>query len=287
MTAAIAEWLPEQLKLVEENGRAPRSLVLEGPDGRPWGTWAVANDETLDKAQGSLRVLEGTLPAGGHSARWVILDAEGTQFACLPTILRGRSSDASAAAKDAQSFARATSIQLQAAEHLAQIQKNMLDRVSKQLEETSENMYQLQETLAGIVNANAEAEERKQKFEAGEKRLDEVLQSVKPMFEAAAEIGAEKFLRWASAEEVKKRATAKKRKRRSKALPGRSQGDGPNKPPPPVAPRDATRGRPKARTRPASKSGTAGRGRAASVARKPVDRKVTKKKAAKKTAKRR
>jgi len=241
----LGDWIDQQTKLVEESGATPKNLVLEGPDGRPWATLPVATEGLQQRAEAAQRSLESTMPNGSHSARWVLFDGQLAQFSCLPCVLRGRSQDATAAAKDAQAFARATSVQLANTEHLATLQKNLLDQAFKRLEETQEDRFELKEALSNIVNANQDADFRQKQFEAGERRLDEILKTVAPMFGAAANILAEKFMRW-SEEQEKERERAKKRKRR-RGLPASAPNDGKNPPPPVDSPGNAAGGKSTAR----------------------------------------
>lgn len=216
MPPRLESWIEEQKRLVELGGQTAYSFLLEGPDGKTWATFPANAEGLATMCAEAQRGLEAQLAAGQvHSAKWVSMDAEGRQLACMPCVLRGQSSEAAGAAKDTLAFTRATSQHLLASEALVTMWKNLAERLGAELEEERQENTALREALVSLRDSNIDVEIERQKALNDERRFDVALEELKPLFTIATNIVGEKVTKWVAAQEEEKARGKRKRKPRA------------------------------------------------------------------------
>lgn len=212
----VDEWIEEQKRLVEMGGQTANTFLLEGPDGKTWATFPAAAEELGTMVNEAQRGLEGQLASGQvHSAKWVSLDVEGRQLACLPVVLRGQSNEAAGAAKDSLAFTRATGQHLLASEQLVTMWRNLADRLSKELEEERQENAMLREALVTLRDSNVDVELERTRALNDERRMDAALEEFRPLLGVATNIIGEKVMKWVKEQEEEKARGKRKRKPRS------------------------------------------------------------------------
>lgn len=226
MATRIETWIEEQRRLVEMGGQTAYSFLLEGPDGKTWATFPAGAPELVGMVNEAQRGLEAQLAAGQtHSAKWVSMDAEGRQLACLPCVLRGQSNEAAGAAKDTLAFTRATSQHLLASEALVTMYKNLAERLGNELEEERQENAMLREALVTMRDTNFEAELERTKALNDERRFDSALEELKPLLGIATNIVGEKVVKWVKEAEEEKERAKKRRRRKPDSANGRESTD--------------------------------------------------------------
>lgn len=227
-TQRLEAWIEEQKRLVEMGGRTVGTFVLEGPDGKTWGTYPATADDLPKLCGESTRALESSLPSGQHhTGKWVALDREGAQLACMPVTMRGQSSEAAGAAKDALAFTRATANHLLATEQLVTILQNQVRHLGDQLEAAQLENVELREALQTRAESNLALEVERIQAVNGEQRLNAALEELKPMLGIAGSLISERMVKWFEEQKNAKRKPKRGKPGKRGSVAPESNGAGP------------------------------------------------------------
>lgn len=182
--ARFDAWLDMQLRLVDD-GAIVSTIVLEGPDGAPWGTWPRGFPALAESIEGIIGSLARELPRGKHACRLVSLSSDKAQLSAFPLVVVGGNSDASEATAQAMNQQRATALALA---NLERAQKGM-DTLMIRTAELTEQVCKANDSLyreLDDLRRRTESQRTESAREQGKQdRLNALFERVAPLLDVA------------------------------------------------------------------------------------------------------
>lgn len=236
----VENWVATQRQMVGPGAICVARVVLVGPEGDAWGTWAI-DFEGLAEAIEQAILTQGEERAHGvYHAKLVGLDQGGDQIALLPVRIYGKAPQALGAGNEANALQKATGLAVNSLEQIICTQGNHVEKLAAVVDSLIEDRSILLEEFNKQQADNLDVELRRQEWMQQQQMKEEVwtflkdqaLPALLPAFSAWAENQEE--------ERRKRKADSEKRKQLEgqKYPPG---WPGPTDDPPPTATSPKTR----------------------------------------------
>lgn len=135
--ARFDAWLEMQLRTVDD-GAVCSQVILEGPDGTPWGTWSRSFPSMDASIEGLLASYSRELPRGKHACKLVAVSADKTQLGIFPMTISGASQEATESVQSQLIQQRLVALFIANAERSQKGLETMLTRTAELAEQMSE-----------------------------------------------------------------------------------------------------------------------------------------------------
>lgn len=184
--ARFDAWLTQQKTLVD-SGAAVEKIVLEGPDGSPWGTWTLRFPNLEESIEGILATLREQLPRGKHPARLIAYAGDGSQVSLLPLTVVGASEQATEAERTQLNLQKSVALMIGNAEKQFDGLTKALEAATHREQLMTEQFSELLSQLSHLEEYSRETMRREAKEAAREERLAQMAEAVKPLISVGAD----------------------------------------------------------------------------------------------------
>lgn len=191
-------WLDLQLRLVDD-GVACATIILEGPDGSPWGTWPSRFPNLGDSIDGIMSSFARELPRGKHACKLLALASDKTQISVYPMTVVGASQEATDSVQQQLTLQRAASLFIANAERSQKGLETMLTRTAEIAESVCRANAVLTDELTKLRESTSKERHEFMREEGKQQRMNGLMTQLGPLLELAGGVLSQGVADWMDA----------------------------------------------------------------------------------------
>lgn len=205
--ARFDAWLEMQLRTVDD-GAVCSQVILEGPDGTPWGTWLRSFPSMDASIEGLLASYSRELPRGKHACKLVAVSADKTQLGVFPMTISGASQEATESVQTQLTQQRSNALFIANAERSQKGLETMLTRTAELAEQICRANATLSQQLEELRASTSKERQETMREEGRQERLNAMTEKLGPLLDLAGGLISEWAATWLD-ERAKARSTPK------------------------------------------------------------------------------
>lgn len=193
LNTSLARWVRLQSITWQADSGSKASRIAIERDGEKIHEFEVATPGLAAVLHDALELQADELPTGAHQFRVVAYDSNGGQLSELPQTVRGRSKEATSAANEAITNARASAMNVSTAAAAAQLLRGELDREFARNNDLTEDKALLIDKIQELVTQNFDAQLRLAEFNRKMERTDKLYDALTTIFVPLGTMVMEKY----------------------------------------------------------------------------------------------
>lgn len=205
--ARFDAWLEMQLRTVDD-GAVCSQVILEGPDGTPWGTWSRSFPSIDTSIEGLLASYSRELPRGKHPCKLVAVSADKTQLGVFPMTISGASQEATESVQTQLTQQRSNALFIANAERSQKGLETMLTRTAELAEQICRANATLSQQLEELRASTSKERQETMREQGRQERLNAMTEKLAPLLDLAGGVVSEWAATWLD-ERAKARAAPK------------------------------------------------------------------------------
>jgi len=171
----IDNWIDSQKRMVGPDAVCVTRVVLVGPDGDSWGTWAIDTPNLAHEIDDTMITQGEGLGTGTYPCKLLGLDSTGCQIALLHVRVAGRALAALGAGGEATALQRATGLMVNSFEQVLAALGNATTKLTEANDSLLEDRHLLIEVINTMQARNTEHELAVKDFERKQIREEKIL----------------------------------------------------------------------------------------------------------------
>lgn len=193
LNTTLARWIRlQRITWQSDSGSKAVRVALER-EGEKIHEFEMATPELAAVLHDAMQLQADELPTGAHQFRVVAYDEKGLQLSELPQTVRGRSKEATSAANEAITHARASAMNVSNAAAATQLLRTELEREFARNNDLTEDKALLIDKIQELVTQNFDAQLRLAEFNRKMERTDKLYDALTTIFVPLGTLVVEKY----------------------------------------------------------------------------------------------